>query len=128
MGAVAPWWKTLTSVESLLVMRRVMRWSTSPASGCRRYIKSAFIRLQLSRHFKESIALNSTAMSEDTAIFGGWENLKKGLKKVIDKFAPGVVGVMTSGLTETMGDDVRSAIVHFRRENPEYDGIPVVWA
>ncbi|GLI38703.1 bifunctional nitrogenase iron-molybdenum cofactor biosynthesis protein NifEN [Geobacter hydrogenophilus] len=93
------------------------------AQGC-----STFIRLQLSRHFKEPIALNSTAMSEDTAIFGGWENLKKGLKKVIEKFSPEVVGVMTSGLTETMGDDVRSAIVHFRQENPEHDGVPIVWA
>jgi nitrogenase molybdenum-cofactor synthesis protein NifE len=93
------------------------------AQGC-----STFIRLQLSRHFKESIALNSTSMSEDTAIFGGWENLKKGLGRVMEKFQPGVVGVMTSGLTETMGDDVQSAIVHFRRENPEYDNIPVVWA
>lgn len=93
------------------------------AQGC-----STFIRLQLSRHFKEPIALNSTAMSEDTAIFGGWENLKKGLKKVIEKFSPEVVGVMTSGLTETMGDDVRSAIHHFRQENPEHDGVPIVWA
>ena len=93
------------------------------AQGC-----STFIRLQLSRHFKESIALNSTSMSEDTAIFGGWENLKKGLGRVMEKFHPGVVGVMTSGLTETMGDDVQSAIVHFRRENPQYDAIPVVWA
>lgn len=93
------------------------------AQGC-----STFIRLQLSRHFKESIALNSTAMSEDDAVFGGWENLEKGLGRVIEKFRPGVVGVMTSGLTETMGDDVRSAIVQFRREHPEHAGVPVVWA
>ncbi|BDG05804.1 bifunctional nitrogenase iron-molybdenum cofactor biosynthesis protein NifEN [Anaeromyxobacter oryzae] len=93
------------------------------AQGC-----STFIRLQLSRHFKESIALNSTAMSEDTAIFGGWENLKRGLRRVVEKFEPGVVGVMTSGLTETMGDDVRSAIVQFRKENPELAATPVVWA
>src|SRR5512135_2701595 len=86
------------------------------AQGC-----STFIRLQLSRHFKESIALNSTAMSEDTAIFGGWENLKKGIRRVIDKFHPTVVGVMTSGLTETMGDDVNSAIKQFREEHPEHD-------
>src|SRR6266545_2526639 len=92
------------------------------AQGC-----STFIRLQLSRHFKESIALNSTAMSEDTAIFGGWENLKRGLARVVEKFRPGVVGVMTSGLTETMGDDVRSAIVQFRKENPAHDPVPVVW-
>jgi len=93
------------------------------AQGC-----STFIRLQLSRHYKESIALNSTAMSEDTAIFGGWDNLKKGIKRVIDKFSPQVVGIMTSGLTETMGDDVQSAIVHFRQENPEYGEVPIVWA
>jgi nitrogenase molybdenum-cofactor synthesis protein NifE len=93
------------------------------AQGC-----STFIRLQLSRHFKEPIALNSTSMSEDSAIFGGWENLKKGLKKVIEKFEPGVVGVMTSGLTETMGDDVASAIVHFRRENPQLCDVPVIHA
>jgi len=93
------------------------------AQGC-----STFIRLQLSRHFKESIPLNSTAMSEDTAIFGGWNNLKKGLGRVIDKFEPGVVGVMTSGLTETMGDDVRSAIATFRQEHPEYDRTPIIHA
>ncbi len=93
------------------------------AQGC-----STFIRLQLSRHFKEPIALNCTSMSEDTAIFGGWENLKKGLKKVIEKFNPGVVGVMTSGLTETMGDDVRSAIFQFREENPELADVPVIHA
>jgi nitrogenase molybdenum-cofactor synthesis protein NifE len=46
----------------------------------------------------------------------------------MEKFHPGVVGVMTSGLTETMGDDVQSAIVHFRKENPQYENIPVVWA
>jgi nitrogenase molybdenum-cofactor synthesis protein NifE len=93
------------------------------AQGC-----STFIRLQLSRHFKESIALNSTAMSEDTAIFGGWDNLAAGLHRVVEKFRPGVVGVMTSGLTETMGDDVRSAIARFRAEHPEHAAVPVVWA
>ncbi len=93
------------------------------AQGC-----STFIRLQLSRHYKESIALNATAMSEDTAIFGGWDNLKKGIGRVIEKFHPEVVGVMTSGLTETMGDDVQSAIVHFRQEHPEVAHIPIIHA
>lgn len=93
------------------------------AQGC-----STFIRLQLSRHYKESIALNATAMSEDTAIFGGWDNLKKGIGRVIEKFHPDVVGVMTTGLTETMGDDVQSAIVHFRQEHPETAHIPIIHA
>jgi nitrogenase molybdenum-cofactor synthesis protein NifE len=93
------------------------------AQGC-----STFIRLQLSRHFKESIALNSTSMSEESAIFGGWENLKLGISRVIGKFKPTVVGVMTSGLTETMGDDVRSAIAKFREAHPEHAGVPVIHA
>ncbi len=93
------------------------------AQGC-----STFIRLQLSRHFREPIALNSTSMSEDMAIFGGWENLKTGIARVIEKFGPKVVGVMTTGLTETMGDDVRSAIAQFRQEHPEHADVPVVWA
>jgi nitrogenase molybdenum-cofactor synthesis protein NifE len=93
------------------------------AQGC-----STFIRLQLSRHFKESVALNSTAMSEDAAIFGGWKNLQSGVVRVIEKFRPSVVGVMTSGLTETMGDDVRSALAQLREERPDLDATPVVWA
>jgi nitrogenase molybdenum-cofactor synthesis protein NifE len=93
------------------------------AQGC-----STFIRLQLSRHFKESIPLNSTALSEDTVVFGGWENLKKGIARVVEKFEPGVVGVMTSGLSETMGDDVASAIAQFRKERPELAATPVIWA
>ncbi|MDD2270714.1 MAG: bifunctional nitrogenase iron-molybdenum cofactor biosynthesis protein NifEN [Desulfuromonadaceae bacterium] len=93
------------------------------AQGC-----STFIRLQLSRHYKESIALNATAMSEDSAIFGGWENLKKGIGRVIEKFSPEVVGVMTTGLTETMGDDVHKIIKEFRAEHPEHDDVPIIWA
>ena len=93
------------------------------AQGC-----STFIRLQLSRHYKASIALNATAMSEDSAIFGGWENLKKGIGRVIEKFAPEVVGVMTTGLTETMGDDIDSAIKQFRVEHPEHASVPIIVA
>jgi nitrogenase molybdenum-cofactor synthesis protein NifE len=93
------------------------------AQGC-----STFIRLQLSRHYKESIALNATAMSEDSAIFGGWDNLKKGIDRVIEKFSPRVVGVMTTGLTETMGDDVQKIIKEFRIEHPEHDSVPIIWA
>lgn len=93
------------------------------SQGC-----STFIRLQLSRHFKEPIPLNSTALVEDSAIFGGWDHLKKGIGKAIDKYHPKVVGVMSSGLTETFGDDMVSALAHLREERPELRPIPVVLA
>ncbi|HQB39895.1 MAG TPA: nitrogenase iron-molybdenum cofactor biosynthesis protein NifN, partial [Deltaproteobacteria bacterium] len=49
-------------------------------------------------------------------------------RRVMEKFHPEVVGVMTSGLTETMGDDVQSAIAHFRMEHPEFGNVPIIHA
>ncbi|MZP44586.1 nitrogenase iron-molybdenum cofactor biosynthesis protein NifN [Heliobacterium gestii] len=93
------------------------------SQGC-----STFIRLQLSRHFKEPVPLNSTALLEDTAIFGGWEHLKKGIAKAADKFKPRIIGVMSSGLTETFGDDMESAWSTLRQERPDLSDLPVVLA
>lgn len=93
------------------------------SQGC-----STFIRLQMSRHFKEPIPLNCTSMSQDTTIFGGWENVKKGLERVARKFNPAVIGLMTSGLTETMGDDIGAALTEFRKASPEFSHIPVIHA
>ncbi|MDA8228760.1 MAG: nitrogenase iron-molybdenum cofactor biosynthesis protein NifN [Desulfitobacterium hafniense] len=93
------------------------------SQGC-----STWIRLQLSRHFKEPIPLNSTALLEDTAIFGGWEHLKKGIAKAADKYNPQIIGVMSSGLTETFGDDMASALESLRQERPDLRELPVVLA
>lgn len=93
------------------------------SQGC-----SSFIRLQLSRHYKEPIPLNSTALLEDTVIFGGWEHLKKGIAKAADKYRPQIIGVMSSGLTETYGDDMVSALSSLRAERPDLEDLPVVLA
>lgn len=91
------------------------------SQGC-----STFIRLQLSRHFKEPIPLNSTALLEDSAIFGGWEHLKKGIAKAADKYKPQIIGVMSSGLTETFGDDMVSALSSLRSERQDLLALPIV--
>lgn len=93
------------------------------SQGC-----SSFIRLQLSRHYKEPIPLNSTALLEDTVIFGGWEHLKKGIAVAADKYKPQIIGVMSSGLTETFGDDMTSALASLRSERRDLEGLPVVLA
>jgi nitrogenase molybdenum-iron protein NifN len=93
------------------------------SQGC-----SSFIRLQLSRHYKEPIPLNSTALLEDSVIFGGWEHLKKGIAVAADKYKPQIIGVMSSGLTETYGDDMVSALSSLRQERPDLDDMPVVLA
>ncbi|HBP65879.1 MAG TPA: nitrogenase iron-molybdenum cofactor biosynthesis protein NifN [Desulfosporosinus sp.] len=93
------------------------------SQGC-----SSFIRLQLSRHYKEPIPLNSTALLEDSVIFGGWEHLKKGIAVAADKYKPQIIGVMSSGLTETYGDDMVSALASLRLERPDLNDMPVVLA
>lgn len=93
------------------------------SQGC-----SSFIRLQLSRHFKEPIPLNSTALLEDSVIFGGWEHLKKGIAVAADKYKPQIIGVMSTGLTETFGDDMVSALSSLRSERPDLEDLPVVLA
>jgi len=93
------------------------------SQGC-----SSFIRLQLSRHYKEPIPLNSTALLEDSVIFGGWDHLKKGIAVAADKYKPQIIGVMSTGLTETFGDDMVSALSSLRQERPDLDDMPVVLA
>ncbi|GAB6152629.1 nitrogenase iron-molybdenum cofactor biosynthesis protein NifN [Desulfosporosinus burensis] len=93
------------------------------SQGC-----SSFIRLQLSRHYKEPIPLNSTALLEDSVIFGGWEHLKKGIAVAADKYRPQIIGVMSTGLTETFGDDMASALSSLRSERPDLVDLPVVLA
>ncbi|EHQ91734.1 nitrogenase iron-molybdenum cofactor biosynthesis protein NifN [Desulfosporosinus youngiae] len=93
------------------------------SQGC-----SSFIRLQLSRHYKEPIPLNSTALLEDSVIFGGWEHLKKGIAVAADKYKPQIIGVMSTGLTETYGDDMVSALSSLRKERPDLENMPVVLA
>lgn len=93
------------------------------SQGC-----SSFIRLQLSRHYKEPIPLNSTALLEDSVIFGGWEHLKKGIAVAADKYKPQIIGVMSTGLTETFGDDMVSALSSLRSERPDLNDMPIVLA
>ncbi|MBC2721081.1 nitrogenase iron-molybdenum cofactor biosynthesis protein NifN [Desulfosporosinus sp.] len=93
------------------------------SQGC-----SSFIRLQLSRHYKEPIPLNSTALLEDSVIFGGWEHLKKGIEVAADKYKPQIIGVMSTGLTETYGDDMVSALSSLRSERPDLKELPIVLA
>ncbi|MCO1600872.1 nitrogenase iron-molybdenum cofactor biosynthesis protein NifN [Desulfosporosinus nitroreducens] len=93
------------------------------SQGC-----SSFIRLQLSRHYKEPIPLNSTALLEESVIFGGWDHLKKGIAVAADKYKPQIIGVMSSGLTETYGDDMVSALASLRLERPDLEDLPVVLA
>ncbi len=81
------------------------------SQGC-----STYMRLHLAHHFREPVDIASSSLSEKGAVYGGRENLKKGLKNVINRYNPRVIGVATTCLAETIGDDVPAIIREFKEE------------
>jgi nitrogenase molybdenum-iron protein NifN len=81
------------------------------SQGC-----STYMRLHLAHHFREPVDIASSSLSERGAVYGGRENLKKGLRNVINRYNPKVIGVATTCLAETIGDDVPAIIREFKEE------------
>jgi len=81
------------------------------SQGCATYMRRYIIS-----HFREPIDIASSALGEKQAVFGGGPNLKEGLVNVIGKYEPEVIGIATTCLTETIGDDVASILIEFDRE------------
>jgi nitrogenase molybdenum-iron protein NifN len=82
------------------------------SQGC-----ATYMRRYLISHFKEPVDVASSNFGENTTIFGGGSNLKLGLKNVINQYNPKVVGVATTCLAETIGDDVKSILREFYADN-----------
>ncbi|MEW8390729.1 MAG: nitrogenase iron-molybdenum cofactor biosynthesis protein NifN [Candidatus Thiodiazotropha sp.] len=91
------------------------------SQGCTAFGKVFFVR-----HFREPIPLQTTAMDQVTTVMGSEESVVEGLKTIAGKNQPSLLGVPTTGLSETQGSDVRMAVKMFRQKYPEFDAIPVV--
>lgn len=81
------------------------------SQGCATYMRRYIIS-----HFREPMDIASSALGEKQAVFGGGPNLKKGILNVMSKYGAKVVGVATTCLTETIGDDVPRLLAEFRKE------------
>lgn len=72
------------------------------AQGC-----TSFTKVFFTRHFCEPIAIQTTAVNDITAILdGGDANIVAAVQNVTAKVAPALIGLYTTGLTETKGDDI----------------------
>jgi nitrogenase molybdenum-cofactor synthesis protein NifE len=67
-------------------------------------------KVLLTKHFREPIALAGTKLFAEEVIMGSDDRLIQCVNGFIEKNAPDVIGVLTSGLTEVKGDDI-SALV-----------------
>lgn len=79
------------------------------SQGC-----STYIRRYLISHYKEPMDIACSNFSEHSAIFGGGANLKIALENVYKQYAPTLIGVATTCLSETIGDDVPMFIKEYR--------------
>ena len=71
------------------------------SQGC-----STYMRRYLISHFKEPVDIASSNFSEETAVFGGGANLKQAIENVNRQYRPAMIGIATTCLSETIGDDV----------------------
>ncbi len=71
------------------------------SQGC-----STYMRRYLISHFREPVDIASSNFSEDTAIFGGGDNLRLAIENVTRQYFPAMIGIATTCLSETIGDDV----------------------
>ena len=71
------------------------------SQGC-----STYMRRYLISHFKEPVDIASSNFTEETAVFGGGANLKLAIENVARQYAPAMIGIATTCLSETIGDDV----------------------
>jgi len=93
------------------------------AIGC-----TSFTKVYFTRHFAEPIAIQTTAVTDVSAILdGGDYSIVESVKNITKKVTPNLIGLHTTGLTETKGDDIRGVIskIDFPLvyvNTPDYEG------
>jgi nitrogenase molybdenum-iron protein NifN len=91
------------------------------SQGCTAFGKVFFVR-----HFREPIPLQTTAMDQVSSIMGADDNVIEALRTLCEKSKPDLIGVVTTGLAETQGTDIRRSVRDFRVAHPEFDHVAVV--
>lgn len=78
------------------------------SQGC-----STYVRRHIAQHYNEPMDIASSALTEQATVYGGGDYLKKAIKNVMKVYKPKVIGVTTSCLAETIGEDIERVIAEF---------------
>jgi nitrogenase molybdenum-iron protein NifN len=70
------------------------------SQGCATYIRRYTIS-----HFREPLDAASSSFTEESAVFGGKANLRLAFENVAQEYRPEFIGVATTCLAETIGED-----------------------
>lgn len=92
------------------------------SQGCTSFGLVLFVR-----HFREAIPMQTTAMSEVATVLGGFENVEQAVVNIANRTKPEIIGICSTGVTETKGDDVDGYLKIIRAQHPELDKIALVY-
>jgi len=95
------------------------------AQGC-----SFLQKVLLTKHFREPIALMSTKLFTEEVVMGSEDKLCSAIEEILKKQNPGLVAVLTSGLSEIKGDDLGPIVNSFKESDcklvfvntPDFEG------
>jgi nitrogenase molybdenum-iron protein alpha/beta subunit/predicted Fe-Mo cluster-binding NifX family protein len=91
------------------------------SQGC-----ATYIRRHMATHYNEPVDIASSSLTEEGTVFGGEANLLKGLRNMIDLYGPEVIGVCTTCLAETIGEDVNAIIKKFYEQNAQNKNVKII--
>ncbi len=90
------------------------------SQGCSTYIRRYGIS-----HFREPIDIASSNFTESSAIFGGRSNLETALDNVTRQYRPKAIGITSTCLSETIGEDVRMYLTDYMKTR-DPSTVPVI--
>jgi nitrogenase molybdenum-iron protein NifN len=93
------------------------------SQGC-----TAFALVLAVRHFREPIPLQTTAMDEVSTILGGAENVEEAILNLRERQKPRLIGIASTALTETRGEDMFGDIRGIKARRPELADTAIVYA
>ena len=81
------------------------------SQGC-----STYMRRHIAEHFNEPVDVGSSSLNEKGTVYGGEANLCKAFDNIRKVYQPGLIGVVTTCLAETIGEDIGRIASEYRRE------------
>lgn len=84
------------------------------SQGCATYIRRYMIS-----HYKEPVDIASSNFSEEATIYGGSRNFITGIDNIIKQYKPQVIGIASTCLSETIGEDIPGHIFHYKEAHED---------
>ncbi|PLX87889.1 MAG: nitrogenase iron-molybdenum cofactor biosynthesis protein NifN [Desulfuromonas sp.] len=89
---------------------------------------TSLTKVYFTRHFSEPIAIQTSAVTDAIAVLdGGDYSIVESVKNITRKVTPELIGLYTTGLPETKGDDIRGVATRIDyplvyANTPDYEG------